>query len=363
MTATVYINGKFTAQRLTGVQRYAGELVRALDLAVEAGERWVLLVPPQGTPPALRHIEVKVVAAVGPSLHLWEQLALPLAARSGLLLNLAGSAPLLARRQWCTFHDAAVFDHPDVFTPAFRRWYRFHFRWLARHAERLLTVSAHSRRRLALHLGLPEAAIGIVPNGGDHLIGIAEDPAVLQRLGLQGCRWFVAVGSESRLKNWPVLLRAWSLLAPPPDLRLVLVGGRNAAVFAGQQPVATGARQMVHAGAATDGELKALLQGAVALVMPSLDEGFGLPPLEAMALGCAAVVADAGALPEVCGDAALYVDPRDPAHIAVALQRCLAEPALREGLAAAGPAHAAALTWRQSAVALRALLAQAAGDA
>jgi glycosyltransferase involved in cell wall biosynthesis len=363
MSGTVFINGKFTAQRLTGVQRYAGELVRALDETARAGERFVLLVPPQGRAPALRHVEVRRVAAPGPSLHIWEQAALPLAARSGLLLNLAGSAPVLARRQWCSFHDAAVFDHPDVFTPAFGRWYRFHFRWLARRAERLLTVSAHSRRRLALHLRVAEAAIDLVPNGGEHLLRLAEDPDVVQQLGLQGCRWFVAVGSESRLKNWPLLLQAWAQLSPAADVRLVLVGGANAAVFAQPAAPAGDGPQVIRAGAVPDAALKALLRRAQALVMPSLDEGFGLPPLEAMALGCPVLVAAAGALPEVCGSAALYFDPRDPGQLAAALQRCLREPALRERLAAAGPVRAAELTWPQAATALRALLAQAHGAA
>lgn len=344
MADTVFINGKFTAQRTTGVQRFAGELVRALDEQLPPGRRWELLLPPGGHAPALQRIGIRRVAGLGASLHLWEQAALPWAARGGLLLNFAGSAPLVARRQWCTFHDAAVFDHPDVFTPAFRRWYRFHFRWLARRAERILTVSAHSRRRLAQQLRLAEGAIGLVHNGGEHLARLQADEAAPARLGLQGCRWFLAVGSESRLKNWPALLAAWSQLQRPADLRLVLVGGSNEGVFAAA-PGAAPLPGVLHAGAIDDAGLKALMQGALALVMPSLDEGFGLPPLEALALGCPAAVADAGALPEVCGEAALRFDPLQPADIAAALQRLLREPALREALAAAGRQRAAAFTW------------------
>ncbi len=353
MAATVFINGKFTAQRTTGVQRFAGELVRALDEQVPAGQRWELLLPPGGQAPALQRIGTRRVAGMGSSLHLWEQAALPWAARGGLLLNLAGSAPLFAQRQWCTFHDAAVFDHPDVFTPMFRRWYRLAFRRLARRAERILTVSAHSRRRLAARLGLAEAAIGIVPNGGEHLRRLAADAAAPVRLGLQGCRWFLAVGSESRLKNWPALLAAWAALARPADLRLVLVGGSNGAVFASAHGAAP-APDVVHAGAVDDAGLKALMQGALALVMPSLDEGFGLPPLEAMAIGCPVAVADAGALPEVCGEAALRFDPRQPAAITAALQRLLDEPALRGQLADAGRERAAVFTWEHAAQQLRA---------
>jgi glycosyltransferase involved in cell wall biosynthesis len=137
----------------------------------------------------------------------------------------------------------------------------------------------------------------------------------------------------------------------------VLVGGSNAAVFAGAGVSALPA-QVQHAGSVSDGELKVLLQGAMALVMPSLDEGFGLPPLEAMALGSAVVVARAGALPEVCGEAAVYVDPLQPASIGDALQRLLAEPPLRERLATAGRHRAAGYTWPGAAALLRGQLAR-----
>ena len=93
VTPICYINGKFSAQPTTGVQRVAARLLQALD--ARAGSlpgRWVLLCPPAGRPPALRHIECRVVGRRAGSLHLWEQLRLPLAARDGCLLNLAGWA-------------------------------------------------------------------------------------------------------------------------------------------------------------------------------------------------------------------------------------------------------------------------------
>jgi glycosyltransferase involved in cell wall biosynthesis len=359
---TVYLNGKFTAQRITGVQRYAGELVRAVDQAATADENWVLLVPPQGRAPVLRTIETRRIGATHMPLHVWEQLCLPLAARDGLLVNLAGSAPLFASRQWCAFHDAAVFDHPDVYAPLFRRWYRFHFRWLARRAQRIITVSEHSRSRLALRLGVAEAAIAVVPNGGDHMLGIQSEPGIVKRLGLQGRRYLLAVGSHSRLKNWPALIRAWDLLNPQPDCALVMVGSRDGSVFAS---LAGGisATNVVHAGSVSDGELKALIvaEGALGLVFPSLDEGFGLPPLEAMTLGCPVAVSRAGAMPEVCGDAALYFDPLDDRSIQAALLRLLTEPGLRADLSRRGPPHAAAWTWQRAGQRLASLLASDAG--
>lgn len=358
-TPTLFINGKFTAQRMTGVQRYADNLVRALDeRADDTGSRpCVLLCPPAGRLPSLRRIRVRHTGLPGLPLHLWEQACLPWAARSGLLLSLAGSAPLVARRQCCTFHDAAVFDHPEAYTPLFGAWYRRHFRWLARRAERVLTVSAHSRARLSARLQVPTAAIGIVPNGSEHLTSTPADATVLDRLQLRGRRFALAVGSANPLKNLAALLQAWQRLPDDDDLRLVVVGGSDAAVFAD----GAAARQapdgrIVHAGVLDDASLKALYQAATLLVFPSLDEGFGLPPLEAMALGCPVVAARAGALPEVCGDAAVYVDPSDGAAIAEAVMRVAGDAELRRQLAAAGRQRAAAFTWPRAAAALLAQL-------
>jgi hypothetical protein len=166
---TLFINGKFTLQPCTGVQRVARNLLCALDtrLAGLAGlaaaqhrqtARAVLLLPHGASAPTLRHIETLVVGHRAMPLHWWEQCQLPLAARGGLLLNLSGSAPLLARRQVCMLHDAAVFDHAASYTAAFRYWYQALFWLLARRETRLLTVSAFSRLRLSQRLASPPIA-------------------------------------------------------------------------------------------------------------------------------------------------------------------------------------------------------------
>lgn len=359
--STVHFNGKFTAQRMTGVQRYAHNLVRALDAhAPLEGQPWQLLCPPGAPAPALARIQVRHVGIAGMPLHAWEQVALPWAARSGLLLNLAGSAPLLARRQWCTFHDAAVFDHRQAYRRAFGVWYRWHFRWLARHAQRLLTVSAHSRSRLAQRLGVEPAALDIVPNGGDHFAAVPADARLLGQLGLTSRPFVLAVGSHNPVKNLARLLQAWDSLPRDDDLRLVLVGGASPAVFACGAPVGDAAG-VLRTGAIDDAGLKALYSRALGLVFPSLDEGFGLPPLEAMSLGCPVAASRAGAMPEVCGDAVLYFDPHAPASIMAALQRLVTDGALRQRLTEAGLRRAAVWTWQRSAQALLSLLPQAAG--
>jgi glycosyltransferase involved in cell wall biosynthesis len=348
----VYLNGKFCAQRTTGVQRVAAQLVRALDTRV-AG-RWVLLYPARGRPPPLRRIEARAVGPAGLPTTLWEQAVLPWAARDGLLLNLAGAAPALARRQVCMLHDAAVFDHPEAYTRRFVAWYRWLFRRVARRAPALLTVSQFSRERLARHLHVDASRFGLVPNGADHLGAIAADDGVLDQHGLRGQRYLLAVGSDNPTKNHAALLGAFARLRGEPGLRLVMVGGGHDAVFAAQ--ARADPPGVLRVGKIGDAPLKALYANALALVFPSVYEGFGLPPLEAMACGCPVAAARAASLPEVCGDAALYFDPLNVDDLSVKLQRLCSDAELRAQLRAAGTRHVAGYPWSASAGALLAAL-------
>lgn len=369
--ATVYVNGKFLHQRMTGVQRFASELLVATDgllmeQQVVPGRPWVLLHPPGVQPPPLRFIATRTVGPAMPSLHAWEQIALPWAARGGLLLNLSGSAPWWAAAQVCSFHDAAVFDVPSAYTPGFKAWYRALFAHAARTARRVLTVSEFSRGRLAAHLPLAREAIGLVPNAASHLASIREEPSVLQRLSLQPQRFVLAVASANRAKNLPLLCAAFRQLPQELGLELLIVGGRNRQVFSvgedADEAAAADAGHpgIKHAGHVTDGELKALYAHAMLLAFPSSYEGFGLPPLEAMACGCPVVVSRAGALPEVCANAARYVEPGSEHSLAHEMEHLARHPQERDRLRQLGLQNAARFSWRHSAQCLLSEMAVAA---
>jgi glycosyltransferase involved in cell wall biosynthesis len=134
-----------------------------------------------------------------------------------------------------------------------------------------------------------------------------------------------------------------------------VAGGSNPRVFRGRHLEHDG--YALHAtGYVTDGELRALYENAACLVYPSLYEGFGLPPLEAMLCGCPVLVSDAASLPEVCGDAALYCNPRDPDNIAEKIRTLIEEPALRNELRCRGMERARNFTWRRASEALLSII-------
>lgn len=358
MADIIYINGKFTAQQMTGVQRAALNLVLALDQLLhleQPAQRWVLLVP-HGSPnlPALRFIELRRLG--GPlvrSLHAWEQIALPWAARDGRLLSLAGSAPCFGRRQVCMLHDAAVFDHPEAYTRAFATWYRFLFRRLSRKAHGLLTPSAFSAARLSERLG--QARFEVVPGSGEHILGFSADDSLVARLGLLGRPFFLAVASANPTKNLSRLLRAHAAWRGRDQVPLVLVGGSNSLVFRSSEAEAD-EPGLLRCGPVSDEELRSLYQHATALVFPSLYEGFGIPPLEAMHCGCPVIASNSAALPEVCGDAAMLVDPLDEVSIRNAMESLCSDPGLPARLRSAGLARAGRFSWQDSAKKLRQML-------
>lgn len=256
------------------------------------------------------------------------------------------------RNQVVTIHDASTFDCADAFAGPFGRWYRWLLPKLARRAAGVITVSNFSRDRLAVTLGIAPAKIAVVYNG------VTAPPAAptadmlrttRQRLDLPN-RFLLFVGSHDPRKNVSRLLAEFAKLNAP-ELHLVLAGGSNAQLFntEGTQIPLPRVRALGHVSEADLESLYALAEG---FVFPSLYEGFGLPPLEAMARGCPVLCSNATCLPEVCGPsledggACLYFTPHDSGSILSALQKFVSLPREAKGrMAEAGRRHAERYSW------------------
>ncbi len=369
MTPLISINARFLTQPLTGVQRYAIETVRALDALLaerpaDARPDVELIVPPGQDWPHGPLAVLRVRTAGCGSGQLWEQLALPWLAGRRVLLNLCNTYPLLAWRPVVTVHDASIYAMPAGYTAAFVRLYRLLFgalRW--RRRVPVMTDSRFSADELARYVGLPRARLNVVHCGADHWQRVVPDDGVVARLGLQHGTYVLGVASENPNKNLHRLVTAFDLAFGSCDAArrptLVLVGGRNARVFAGGEARPDPA-WMVRAGAISDAELAGLYRGAMCFAFPSLYEGFGLPPLEAMQFGCPVLSSREASLPEICGDAALYCDGRDEVDIARALQALVEDMGLRERLAALGHQQVARFRWRETARQVLAFVEEAA---
>lgn len=309
------INGKFLQAKPTGVHRVAAELIKALDRVIDAGEGgapWhgeVLVPPGVEVDLKLRRITVRTVGRFRGIP--WEQLDLPRFVDGRLLLSFCNLGPLATANAVTMIHDAQTYSTPESYSFAFRQWYHLLQPLLGRRNRRILTVSEFSKRQIA-HYGIARADhIEVIPNGIDHFETVEADPDAAARHVRPGRAVVLALANTQAHKNIKVLLEAFD----DPRLAgtdLVLFGAATAeglaAVHGGALPA-----NVRPIGPVSDGVLKGLMQQALALACPSRTEGFGLPPLEAMSVGCPAVVAPCGALPEVCGDAALYADPDDPA--------------------------------------------------
>ena len=349
---TIYVNGRFLTQPFSGVQRYASEIVAQLDARVGRGEnatgtRYVLLTPGNARDAGLRHIAQRAVGRLQG--HAWDQIDFARAAWRGVALGLAAAGPVALRRQLVVIHDAAVQRHPELFSANYVRAHAVIDRLLVRRA-RLATVSDFSRRELAELLHVDAASILVARNGADHLTR-APDPTIVDRLGLSNAPFFLVLGNITPNKNLAVAIRALARLQPAP-VRLVAVGRLEPSVF-GQGAMPAMGDGLILAGRLDDAEVVGLMRAARALVFPSLYEGFGIPPLEAMANDCPVLASTADAVRETCGDAADYFDPRDDAALASLMRAALDDSgAWRAKRIAAGRARVGQFSWRDSATVL-----------
>jgi glycosyltransferase involved in cell wall biosynthesis len=329
---------------LTGVQRFATEITRALGaLPAWRAQDAVLLAPAGTADPGFPGFRFQTAGRHKG--HLWEQWDLGRATRDGLLVNLGNTGPLRHRRQLVVIHDAGVFSTAGSYSLPFRIWYRILHRRLAKRAK-LVTVSAFAQGDLASHLGIDPAKIAVISEGAEHILRPTADPSVLAAHGLTAGRYALVVGSLAPHKNLAALSATAAALAER-GIQLAITGGLDANVFASGSPPLP--RPATYLGRVDDAQLRALYESAACFIFPSRYEGFGLPAVEAMACGCPIAAAKAGSLPEICEDAAVYFDPADPADIAEIVTRLVDAPALGAELRRKGRLRVRRFTWKAAA--------------
>ena len=260
-------------------------------------------------------------------------------------------------RSISTIHDVVFRRHPALVEPKLRRYLDLATRRACKSADALVTVSEFSKSEIVALYGVAPERITVIPNGVRMPAQAAprsNDAIQLRELGLEPGRYALYVGSIEPKKNIDYLLRGFHAAAArsaAPDLKLALAGSRGSEAYSLDDRIAElGLGTSVRAlGYVREELLEVLYRHALLFVYPSLYEGFGLPPLEAMTRGVPTVVARCSSLPEVVGDDAILVDPTQAENLAEAILKLVDDSSLRATLSRQGKARASRFTWLRSA--------------
>ena len=339
-------NGKFLSVSMTGVHRVAEALLTEIDKqkADHPLLNESILICPKNSHRQLDTTSFRYKKAGVFQGTFWEQLELPRLSKGRLLVSFCNLSPVISRNGITMIHDAQIFTAPDSYSGLFRKWYEFALPRLGKRQDRILTVSEYSKKQL-VEFGVAKAEkITVVHNGVDHILAATADNRALKKNGLSDRPYVCALSNAQAHKNIGLLFQVMALDSMR-DLTLVLIGGTKRDAFT----PATIPDNVVFAGRVTDGEMRGLIEGAVCYLFPSLTEGFGLPPLESMRLGTPAIVAPNGALPEVCGDGAIYADASSPEAWASEISALRTDLDHLDQMKRAGVEQAKQFTWKRAA--------------
>jgi glycosyltransferase involved in cell wall biosynthesis len=301
----------------------------------------------------------------------WEQLELPALiaeVRPDVYLSLTGVLPAVKTcAQVTVIHDAGVEEEPGFYPTSLWRYLTRWLRAAALQADRVVTVSQFARSGIERAYGIPAERTEVIPPAAEGMFQPVPDDDERRRL-LSRYRmvepYLITVAAAEPNKNLPAVLEAYRLAGGKRGTghRLALAGGTGGAAPALQQTVRRlGLEDEVWLlGYVTRDHLPSLYSGATCFLWASLYEGFGLPPLEAMACGTPVISSERAAMPEVLGEAAMLVDPTDPRAMGDALGAVLSDRSLRERMREAGLERARSFSWHDSAARMLACLARVA---
>lgn len=299
----VIINGRFYSQRITGVQRYARELVAQLDLLCDTGE--IELALPAGVQsPVFKNIRTVLVGRRQGVV--WEQTEFSRYVRKqkAVSLNLCNSAPLRGQKIVC-IHDVKIRAYPEFFSWKFRMWYSFLFRNFTKKARAILTVSEFSKQEIIRYYHCNSADIHVIYNAWQHFADVPVSGGISRRFQLEKGAFAFALGSLEPNKN---LKWIFEVARNNPSTVFAVGGGINRKIFSRKEIVVPENVRLL--GYLSDTESKSLMKDCRIFFFPSFYEGFGIPPMEAMVAGTEKiVVSDIPVMHELFGKSVAYIDP------------------------------------------------------
>ncbi len=379
---TIYVNARFLTQQITGVQRYAIELSKRLK-EIRPDIRFI-------APYNIMHQDIAEYLGVEVTGrftgHLWEQIELPLYLKnkkSPYLINLANLSPLLYNKTIFTIFDLSFIENPGWFSKYYYYFYRFTVPLLAKKAHLIITISEFSKKEIINYLKIPESKIKVIhcapadfflneSNINANMRGIpttqslqgqrssspfispVELPAVpkTEFLGLPVNKYddyIMALSSIDPRKNFTGLINSFNNISNK-TIKLIIIGSINRVFRQNELKKNIDSNpNIIFTGYIPDNKLPDLFRNAKLFIYPSYYEGFGIPPLEAMACGCPTIVSNTSSLPEVCGDASYYINPYDVDDITKGINEVLTDNRLRNRLIQKGYKRIKHYSWNKSA--------------
>ena len=344
------INGRFLCKEFpTGTHRSSFHLMSRL---CELMDRYEILCPkaPQMSLPDELKTHVRVSNGLSFPAHVWEQLWFPRQSKRSVHLNLIGTGPFtpVASPMAMVVHDVNYHLSPDSFDWKFRTWYRLAVSRAAKAADLVFAVSEYTKKTLVDIVGVrPEKVFVFQQGPGQAIENLTNGPSD------QPQRPFIlCVGSLQPHKNLAGVLKAYDLLRTKGhnECELVVVGKKQNGFYdATIDPKHLDDPDIRFTGYISDEELGQLYQQARAFVYPSFEEGFGMPIVEAFYAGCPVITSDCSCMPEIAGDAAVLVDPRDPESIAEGMERVTTDQPLRDNLISLGRERSNRYCWKNAA--------------
>lgn len=302
----IVFSGLVYGQKPTGIHRYANEILLEIDKKIKCRE-YELIVPEYAKNiPDFQNIKVVRYGKIKGLL--WEQtsLLIYLYKNNAISINFTNSVPIL-KPGVIVIHDVGYKVNPSFYKSLHGKlamwWHRFNYWWTGVCKIPVITVTEYSKKSIEKYYHINADKTTVIPNAWQHIDRVMEEPHTLDKYGLQQKAFYFTLGSVSKRKNIEWIFKA---AAKFPEEEFVVAGAAAKNSAANNSVLPSNVKMLGHI---SDAEMKSLMRNCKAFVFPSLFEGFGIPPLEAMSVGAPVIASNASCLPEIYGDAVSYIDP------------------------------------------------------